>query len=151
MGFDELYFHRARGLGPWERVGHPIDTLSVVACLGWVLVLRPNRVAAVSYVVMAIVSCLLITKDEWVHARRCGPGEHWVHALLFLVHPVMLGAVGVIWPALHARSAAALPWIAGDRLLFFVVAAQFALTAAFFAYQVAYWNLPWPRGAPRGP
>jgi hypothetical protein len=149
MGFDELYFHRKRGLGLWERIGHPLDTLTVVACFGWVLLVTPTRTAVASYVALAAMSCLIITKDEWVHARRCSPGEHWVHALLFLVHPVTLASAGMLWPALHARPAL-LPWATADRSLFFVVGGQFVLTAAFCIYQVAYWNLPWPHGVLRG-
>lgn len=150
MAFDELHFHRKRGLGPWERIGHPIDTLTVVACLAWVLFLPPSRPAAIGYLVLAIVSCLLITKDEWVHARRCDGGEHWVHALLFLVHPVTLAMVGLVWPSLHAQTNAWIPWFAPDRFLFLVVTGQFALTSAFCIYQIAYWNLSWLRRAPFG-
>lgn len=144
MGVDELYFHRRRGLGRWERIGHPIDTLTVVVCLGWVLLVAPSRPAAFGYVGLSIFSCLLITKDEWVHARRCSAGEHWVHALLFLVHPVTLATLGVLWPGLHAPSGM-VPWIKNDRFLFPVVVGQLALTLAFCAYQIAYWNLSWLR------
>lgn len=150
MAFDELYFHRKRGLGRWERIGHPIDTLSVVTCLGWALLVTPSRSAAAAYVALSLVSCLLVTKDEWVHARRCSAGEHWVHALLFLVHPVTLGTLGALWPSLHARPSTLLPWITADPFLFFVVGVQLAITMAFCAYQVAYWNLSWRRRASLG-
>jgi len=145
MGVDELYFHRRRGLGRWERIGHPIDTLSVVACLVWVLVVPPRRAAAFGFIALCVFSCLLITKDEWVHARRCSAGEHWVHALLFLVHPVTLATLGLLWPGLHTASSAPIPWLAADRFLLVVVAGQLVLTVTFCAYQIVYWNLPWRR------
>ena len=148
MAFDELYFHRKRGLGRWERVGHPLDTLTMVACLGWVLLVAPSRAAIMSYAALATFSCVFVTKDEWVHARHCSAGEHWVHALLFLVHPMTLAAVAVVWPALHGRSSTHVAWIEGDRLVPPVVMGQLALAAAFCVYQAAYWNLPWRRASP---
>jgi len=30
---DEYVFHIKRALPKWERIGHPLDTLSVVVCL----------------------------------------------------------------------------------------------------------------------
>jgi hypothetical protein len=40
---------------------------------------------------------LLITKDEWVHADQCNAGEHWLHSVLFVVHPVVLITAGLMW------------------------------------------------------
>jgi len=34
---DEFYFHVRRGLPKWERLGHPLDTLTVLACFAFVL------------------------------------------------------------------------------------------------------------------
>jgi hypothetical protein len=31
MAVDEVHFHRQRGLPRWERLGHPLDTLTVCA------------------------------------------------------------------------------------------------------------------------
>jgi hypothetical protein len=145
MGFDELRYHRRRGLGAWERMGHPLDTLSVLACMGWALSTRPTPRSVAGYVALALVSCVLVTKDEFVHARRCSPGEHWVHALLFVLHPLSLGSIGLLWPAIQSQPAALPDWLRGTASLAPVVAVQFVLTAAFFIYQIAYWNLPWFR------
>src|SRR5258708_33252451 len=101
MAFDELHFHRKRGLGAWERIGHPLDTLTVLACSAWAFLVRPTPGHVAVYAGLAVVSCLFITKDEGVHARRCTPGEHWVHALLFIVHPLSLGSLALLWPSLH--------------------------------------------------
>jgi hypothetical protein len=153
MGVDEGLFHRRRGLGRWERVGHPLDTLTVLACLGWVLRVGPGARAAAVYVALATLSCLFITKDEAVHARQCSAGEHWVHALLFIVHPVSLAAVALLWPAVHAhRDGAALPsWLAPTAPFAPLVSIQAVLTAAFFVYQTVYWSFAWPRRAQSAP
>lgn len=128
MLVDEGWYHRRRGLPRWERLGHPVDTLSVALCYGWLLVSRPDEPRALAiYVALALGSSLLVTKDEPVHAGRCEPGEHWLHALLFVLHPIVFVASGVIW------------W-AGER---WVIAVQLALAVALMTYQLVYWSLLW--------
>lgn len=128
MAVDEGWFHRRRGLPRWERLGHPIDTLTMVACVGWLVGVAPTAPdALLVYGALAVVSTLVITKDEPVHARLCGPGEHWLHAVLFVLHPIVLAALGLLWWRGHHA----------------ILVGQLALTLAFLAYQVGYWCL-WP-------
>jgi hypothetical protein len=129
MLVDELHFHRARGLPRWERIGHPLDTLSVLACYGVALSLAPDRHNLGIYVAAAALSCLLVTKDELVHAGRCQPLEQWLHALLFMLHPIVLGASALLW----FRQERALLWLSAS------------LTAVFACYQALYWNVPWKK------
>jgi hypothetical protein len=147
MTVDEVVFHRRRGLGAWERLGHPVDTVSVIACLAWILLEPPTAKAQSAYLALAVVSCVLITKDEAVHARSCCAGEQWLHAILFVVHPICLASLWLMWPAIHSVAAQPLVSIPGARAAV-VVRAQLALTTAFCIYQVLYWNrLPWLRRA----
>jgi hypothetical protein len=143
MAADEFLFHRRRGLPRWERVGHPIDTLSVLVCYGWLFLAAPGGRAALVYSVLAAASCLLVTKDEPVHRRLCDGAEQWLHAVLFLLHPLVLLAAALLWPALHGTEAA-LPWIryAGWERAFLLAAA--AAAASFGAYQFIYWNVLCP-------
>lgn len=142
MVVDEFYFHYRRELPRWERLGHPIDTLSVLVCYAWILFVPPDRTACTVYVVLAAISCLMVTKDEPVHRRYCGSGEQWVHSLLFLLHPLVLGSAGLLWPAAH-DAVSQLPWIRyhGYELAFLIIGA--AATALFGLYQVFYWNFIW--------
>jgi 2-polyprenyl-6-hydroxyphenyl methylase/3-demethylubiquinone-9 3-methyltransferase len=121
MLVDEAHFHRRRGLPRWERIGHPLDTLTISLCLAWLLCGGGLAV----YAGLAIASTLFVTKDEAVHARECSAGEHWLHAVLFALHPIVLAAFAM----LSAR---------GEHDL---LAAQLAVTLAFMAYQAIYWNL----------
>ena len=125
MAIDELLFHRRRGLPRWERIGHPIDTASVFACFAMTLVLPPARGALIGYALFAALSCALVTKDEFVHAARCQPAEHWLHAMLFVLHPLLLIAGAVLW-------------LEGAR---WILLAQTLATLAFGIYQAVYWNL----------
>jgi len=131
MSADELVFHRKRGLPRWERLGHPLDTLTAALCYGW-LVLTPASTphALLIYVGLCAFSCLFITKDEFVHARLCEPLETWLHAVLFVLHPIVFLAFGVLW---HS----------GIRT--WVIGVELTLTLGLLAYQLIYWNLPWPQ------
>jgi hypothetical protein len=144
MLVDELYFHRRRGLGAWERIGHPLDTLTVLLCLAWVLVVSPSDGAIATYIVLAAASCFFITKDEAVHTTACRAGEHWLHAVLFVVHPMSLASIGLMWPAIHARRDEIPVWLR-DVPAASIVTTQLTVTCAFCLYQILYWNLPWPR------
>ena len=134
MAIDELHFHRERGLPRWERAGHPLDTLSVLACWAmiWFFPFDPSHLKI--YIVLAAFSCVLVTKDEWQHSQRCPAGEHWVHAMLFVLHPVVLGAAAWLWPSIQGSSDAD----TAPRALFF---AQTLLSLSFWVYQILYWNV----------
>jgi hypothetical protein len=126
MFLDEFVFHRKRGLPRWERLGHPLDTLTAALCYAWlVLVPASNPKALGIYVALCAFSCLFITKDELVHARLCEPLETWLHALLFVLHPIAFLAFGLVWYAeAHA-------WVLKGAL---------GSTLGLLMYQVVYWN-----------
>jgi hypothetical protein len=128
MLVDEFYFHRRRRLPRWERVGHPLDTLTVLLCYAVALLCPPSFAAGGAYVAVGVFSCLFVTKDEWLHARLCSPAEHWLHSVLFVLHPVVLGLVGFLWVQ------------GGQRTL---LTLQAAVTLAFGVYQTVYWNFSW--------
>lgn len=125
MVVDEAVCHHRRGLPRWERIGHPLDTLTVAACVAWLVAVPPGGGALTVYVALAAFSTLFVTKDEPVHARLCGGGEHWLHALLFVLHPIVLAVLGYLW------------WTGGHAT---VLAVQLGATLAFGAYQAVYWN-----------
>jgi hypothetical protein len=135
MLVDEFWFHRRREVPRWERIGHPLDTLTVLVPFSFTLVLPPAQPWSgtfFGFLALAIFSCLFVTKDEWVHARFCLPGEQWLHALLFLLHPMMFVALWLLWK--HGE----VGWIA----------LQTAVTFGFLCWQTLYWNGPW---APKSP
>jgi hypothetical protein len=126
MSVDELVFHRKRGLPRWERVGHPLDTLTAALCYCWLVAVparSPNALGI--YIALCAFSCLFITKDEFVHARLCEPLETWLHAVLFVLHPVVFLAFGVIW-------------YSGENA--WVLLGALATTLGLLSYQVVYWN-----------
>lgn len=142
MAVDELRFHRARGLPRWERIGHPLDTLTVLLCFAWIALVPFGPAALGVYVALAVASCACITKDEAVHATRCSPGEHWLHAVLFVLHPIVLGAAALLWPAVHGAAPA---WLGDGGAATTIFFAELALTVLFGLYQTLCWNVSWQR------
>jgi hypothetical protein len=126
MAVDEFYFHRRRGLGRWERIGHPIDTAATLVpyLIAWSVPV--GETASTAFVVTAAASCLLITKDEWVHQRECGASEHWLHSVLFVLHPLGMIAAWVAWTGGPPFRAA--------------LGVQIMLMFGFMAYQALYWG-----------
>jgi hypothetical protein len=145
MLFDEFYFHWRRKLPRWERYGHPLDTLTVLLCWSVIYFLPPTAKAINLYAGLSILSCLFVTKDEWVHKEYCPAGEHWLHALLFVLHPLLMISAGLLWPAIHSETAAGLLSgsirYEGFEGTFF--AGNILLTLLFGIYQLVYWNFIW--------
>jgi len=143
--FDEHYFHRKRGLPKWERIGHPIDTLSVIACFSFVYFIPFAKAHVVYYISLCVVSCLLITKDEFVHKHHCEASEQWLHALLFVNHPIILALAGLFWPWLHSSESFLQLTTSQVNFLNVFFPIQIASVIIFFFYQAIYWNFIWKK------
>jgi hypothetical protein len=128
MAVDELYCHRHRTLRRWERIGHPVDTSIFVLALGWLLLRPPSASHLWSYAVLAGLSCVVITKDEWQHKELCDGFENWLHALLFILHPTVLIWAGYLW------------WSEAEEF-FFVIGSTVVLALGLLIYQILYWNV----------
>lgn len=94
IGVDEFYFHQKRTLPKWERIGHPLDTITVLACLFWVFFLPPITKTVAIYVGLSVFSAVFILKDENVHRREGETIEHRSHVLLFTLHPLVFISAG---------------------------------------------------------
>jgi hypothetical protein len=144
MAADELWFHRKRGLPRWERIGHPLDTLTVVLCLAWILSIQPTRKSVIAFVMLAAFSCFFVTKDEPIHWNRCSVGEQWLHSMLFMLHPLVLASAAFVWPAAWSFSFHGAPYLlrfSGYERTFLTCIC--GLTIGFGIYQFLFWNLPW--------
>ena len=147
MAFDELGFHSHRTVSRWEGLGHALDSAVFLACLMCPLYLTPTLPHLTLFGIMAAASCLLITKDEFVHQRQCTGGEHWLHAVLFILHPIVLFATGFLWVGLGTGAFArnlidALPLEARILML------QVGLVMGFLVFQVVLWaRIPHSEGA----
>lgn len=147
IGFDEYFFHVKRGLPRWERIGHPLDSLSVLLCLLFLVVFPYSSTALKIYLALALFSCIFVTKDEFIHKECCSASEQWLHSVLFLNHPVLLTAGGILWPYLHPTEVTyplthrlpATPFLKGFLI------SQTILVAFFMLYQIIYWNFIWAK------
>jgi hypothetical protein len=142
MAFDEFYFHWRRTLPRWERLGHPLDTLTVLISWLFIFLVEPTPTSISIYFALAIFSCMFVTKDEWVHTSACEAGENWLHAVLFILHPLMFLSAGLLWVGLHENNANfSLIHYEGFERTFFIV--NTTLTWLFGMYQFVYWNWIW--------
>lgn len=121
MIIDEFKFHHKRGLGSWERIGHPIDTLFFLLPFIFTLFFSSNAV----FVILCIFSSLLVTKDEFIHIKECDGFENLLHALLFIIHPVALYGL----------------WLAWKNGINTIIYFQISIILVFMTYQFVYWNL----------
>lgn len=143
--FDEGYFHLKRGLPKWERIGHPLDTLSYLLCMTIVLFVPFSTWNLGLYIFFGVASCLLVTKDEFVHKDHCPGAENWLHALLFILHPITLILMGMIWIAVDGQE---LPiflaaWFDNPEGLNLFLYFQYGVIWTFCFYQIIFWNLVW--------
>ena len=136
MAVDEFVFHRRREVPRWEWLGHALDTLVFLGCLACPLLLPPLAPNLRIYAGLALFSCLLITKDEFVHQRLCSGGEHWLHAVLFLLHPVVLIGTALLWAGIGAMT---------------VPAPSPGLARAMLVGQGCSWQGSWACSWPLGP
>lgn len=144
MAFDEWRYHIRRSLPLWERIGHPMDTISFLACILFVLFV-PFDISSIKwYVMLSLFSCLLVTKDEFVHHDVCPKEEQWIHALLFTLHPIMLTLLGFIWPAIYGEGVFLTLFDNPEALEIFVILLS-GFVSLFFLYQVIAWNILWRR------
>jgi hypothetical protein len=139
MAIDELWFHRKRRLPRWERIGHPLDTLSVVSCFVWTIFAPFDSKTLAAYCLFSVASCLLVTKDEAVHAMHCTAKEHWLHAVLFLLHPMVLASAAILWAASRGLS----PFGMNAAPARVALLCELAITSIAGIHQTLYWNLRW--------
>jgi len=137
MALDEFGYHRNRVVPRWEWLGHALDTAAFLACLACPLLLSPTGPHLWLFGGLAAASCLLITKDEFIHQRLCTAGEHWLHAVLFVLHPLVLITTGFLW--LQTGSSALVSFPMPPRSLGSgMLSLQVLLVAGFLVFQLTH-------------
>ena len=139
ISFDEFYFHHKRGLGWWERLGHPLDTIALLICYSFSQNSAPSSENILIFIFLSIFSSLLITKDEFVHNAECGPMEQWLHSILFIIHPVNLIVLGLVWTNSLSLN------LENLILINNLIKGQFIFMCLFLSYQILYWSIPWKK------
>ncbi|MBI1764474.1 MAG: hypothetical protein HYR56_23870 [Acidobacteria bacterium] len=118
-----------------------MDTLTVLFCFGWVFLVVPTTVTVCAYTGLSLFSCLFVTKDEAIHCQVCKASEQWVHALMFMLHPLILLSAGLLWPVWHGQALSFFTYTGFERSF---LLGNTLLTFGFGLFQLLYWNLLWP-------
>jgi hypothetical protein len=130
MTVDEFYFHERRGLPLWEKIGHPLDSFFTLVTLSLPAFFIYNESIFKTYLGLSLFSCLFITKDEFIHQDRCTKTEHWIHSVLFILHPIILIITLLVW--ITARDV-------------FFLKLQPVVVGSFMIYQILRWSTPWSK------
>lgn len=101
-----------------------MDTLSVILPFLYLSFMPYAGHTPLTLIFLMFFSCVFITKDEWVHAEHSTPGENWLHAFLFMMHPLVFVSAWYLWKEEGPTFA--------HRL-------QLGLLFLFFSYQLVYW------------
>ncbi len=125
MTFDEFYFHHKRGLGKWESIGHPIDSIFFFAVFIFCILFSYSESLNIAFITLSIFSTLIITKDEWVHTEQSSAKENWLHAMLFIIHPLALIGLYYAWRFGFSK----------------IILIQAVIISLFTVYQILYWNI----------
>ena len=144
--FDEMYFHWKRGLPKWERIGHPLDTLGQLICVGTLLFIPYHEYSIKIFIGLSVLSCLLITKDEFIHKEEAPWEENWLHAVLFILHPLALLTALTIYLRIHDPEVlpqAIVHFLNDTKTLQILLYGYFYSIMLFFIYQAVYWNFIW--------
>jgi hypothetical protein len=123
LAYDDIVLHRRRGLPRWERIGHPIDAAFFSFPIGFVAWMGASASPSI-YFILALMSCLIIIKDEWVHVKRINGLEATLHAALFVIHPVTLYTA---WELGKTGQTSGLRW-------------TWVALLGVVAFQIVYWN-----------
>lgn len=137
---DEFYFHHKRKLPKWERIGHPIDTFFFLGCFLITIFFPMTKSNVAIFFVLAILSSLIIIKDEYIHIKLCTIKEHYLHILLIIIHPLLLINVFLSWPSFTISYFSILDHFKSS-LLKNIIYLQFIFALLFLLYQIIYWNL----------
>lgn len=143
LAVDEFILHHRRGLPRWERWGHPLDTLSVLLVNAIALFFSFSQNFLFLFVLLGFFSCIFVTKDEWVHSKKCSAFEHWLHGILFVCHPLTFVSTSFFW-ILRDRPTNVGFDLAASQTGAVVLVGQVLLLSVFFAYQIIYWNFVRP-------
>lgn len=149
--FDEFYFHHKRGLPRWERIGHPLDSLSVLLCFIYVLFCPYDGLHLKIYIGLALFSCIFVTKDEFIHKECCPASEQWLHALLFINHPILLSLLGILWSLYQSviPPSFLIPFLEYRSQIATFLWIQTFFIGSYALYQALYWNVFRKRQLPR--
>ncbi|RHX93798.1 hypothetical protein DLM76_12420 [Leptospira yasudae] len=137
---DEFYFHWKRGLPTWERIGHSIDIVFTIIPYSILIFFEYDQTNLLVYVIFALISCMTVVKDVWVHNRECEASEEFIHGLMSMLHPILLLIPALLWPSFHGGQSSIL--LSKDATMFkFFFTAIYIGSFVWLAYNFIFWNM----------
>lgn len=133
---DEHYFHRKRGLSDNEVKSGMFDGILYVITVGLTIFTTYSKGLSYLYITLALLSCLSIVKHEYFYPETMDKKERITHALLYIIHPLILFAFYQSWQSS----------LFDNELFYWMLQlAYFALAFKAAAFYVIYWNYIYER------
>jgi len=124
FGMDEFCYHRNRFIPLLEKWGHVLDTLVFLICIYYALYKDYRKRREWKYIFWFVLSCLVVLKEESIHYMLpISLGEQWLHSILFVLHPILLGSLGYFWVT-SQKFIWLKPWFYGVGFFLFYYIAQ---------------------------
>ena len=128
---DEHIFHRERGLSTNEIKSGVFDGILFVITVGLTIFTTYSESLSYLYITLATLSCLSIIKHEYFYPEVLSKKERLTHALLYIVHPLILYAFYLSWQSN----------LFDQNLLYWMLQlAYFALAFKSASFYIIYWN-----------
>ena len=133
---DEHIFHRERGLSPSEIKSGMFDGILFVLTVGLTIFSTYSTGLAYLYITLASLSCLSIIKHEYFYPDYLSKRERITHALLYIIHPLILYAFYNSWKSN----------LFDENLMYWMLQlAYFALAFKSASFYIIYWNYVYER------
>lgn len=95
--YDEYVIHKERGLTKREITGGIIDGFLYIATIAVTIFTSYSEQLAFLYISLATLSCLSIVFHELYYPDKIRKTERIIHALLYIIHPLILFAFYESW------------------------------------------------------
>ena len=127
---DEYILHRKRNLSQKEINNSIIDGVLFLVIVGLTIFTTYSEKLATVYIILSILSCLSIVKNE-IFYEDITTKERLVHALLYVFHPLILYAFFLSWQA---------DFFITNSSYWMMQLCYFAIGFKVMSYHIIYWN-----------
>lgn len=134
--YDEYILHKKRVLSQKEVNSGLIDGLLFLSTVAMTLFTTYTKQLGYLYIALGFLSCLAILKHELFLPSDISPKERLVHAILYVLHPLILYAFYTSWK---------MNFFATNLTYWMLQLGYFALGFKAISYHVIYWNYIYER------
>lgn len=134
--FDEYIVHKKRSLSQKEVNSGLIDGVLFLSTVALTLFTKFSSLLEIIYISLGFLSCVAIIKHEMFLPPDITKRERVIHAVLYILHPLILYAFYVSWKSDFFNT---------NLTYWMMQLGYFALGFKAITYHVIYWNYVYER------